>query len=253
MNNTFRDIFNIGTFLFSILLIVIMSLFPTARAQETSLDVTGGIGTPIQIDSESIKIGDIISLISGRYTLTSMAYDSSVVGVVVDNPTLVVGKQSENKSYIIVSEGIALVRVSSIHGPIQTGDYITTSVIPGIGAKADQFGVIIGTALTDYTEEDPEIIGVIPVKLGISVYSILSNLTANPRNAFRYILAFFVAAVSIISGFIYFGKVAKSGVESLGRNPLAARLIYISVFFHLLLTLLITSAGVIIAYIIVII
>ena len=124
--------------------------------------------------------------------------------------------------------------------------------ITGIGVKADQFGIIIGTALEDYVSTDREQLSSIAVNLDIGTYGLLTNLTSNPRVAFRYVLAFVVAAASIIAGFVYFGKVAQTGVESLGRHPLAARLIYISVLFHLLLTIGIMLLGVFIAYLIIV-
>ncbi|TSC80192.1 MAG: Uncharacterized protein G01um101429_236 [Parcubacteria group bacterium Gr01-1014_29] len=218
----------------------------------TASEFKGTIGMPVRIEGADIKTGDIISLVDGRYILSNEGYDPAVAGVVVNNPTLVVGNLQSDRSYVIVSGGVALVRVSTINGPIRTGDYITTSAIPGIGVKADQFGIIIGTALEDYTNTDPEQLSSIAINLDIDTYGLLTNLTSNPRVAFRYVLAFVVAAASVIASFIYFGKVAKSGVESLGRNPLAARLIYISVFFHLLMTIGIMLFGIFIAYLIVV-
>jgi len=222
-------------------------------AETTGSDFKGTIGMPVRVEGVNIKIGDIISLSDGRYVLSDEPYDPSIAGVVVNDPTLVVGRLLDAQSYVIVSSGIALVRVSSINGPIVAGDYITTSAIPGIGAKADQFGIIIGTALESHA--DPDITNIVPIaiNLDIGTYGLLTNLTSNPRVAFRYVLAFVVAAASVIAGFIYFGKVARTGVESLGRNPLAARLIYFSVFFHLLLTVGIMAVGILLAYVIIVI
>ncbi len=222
-------------------------------AETISSNFKGTIGVPVRIEGTNIKIGDIISLADGRYVLSDEPYDPSIAGVVVNDPTLVVGNLRDEQSYTIVSSGIVLVRVSTINGPITAGDYITTSAIPGIGAKADQFGIIIGTALESYADSDVGRIASIPINLDIGTYGLLKNLTSNPRVAFRYVLAFVVAAASVVAGFIYFGKVARTGVESLGRNPLAARLIYFSVFFHLLLTVGIMAVGILIAYIIIVI
>ncbi|TSC73260.1 MAG: Uncharacterized protein G01um101470_186 [Parcubacteria group bacterium Gr01-1014_70] len=239
-----------------VLIVLMVLAAPFVLGQQLSEEIgsefEGTIGTPVRVEGTGIKAGDIISLIDGRYTLSGEAYDPSVAGVVVNNPTLVVGNIRNDQSYIIVSSGVVLVRVSTIAGPIRAGDYITTSAIPGIGVKADQFGIIIGTALEDYDNTNTEEIHSIAVNLDIGTYGLLTNLTSNPRVAFRYVLAFVVAAASIIAGFVYFGKVARSGVESIGRNPLAARLIYAGVFFHLLLTVGIMLLGVLIAYLIVV-
>ncbi|MEK7173517.1 MAG: hypothetical protein AAB710_00355 [Patescibacteria group bacterium] len=242
----------------SMFALVSISAAPFVLGQQISVETTGTdfkgtIGMPIRIEGANIKMGDIISLVDGKYALSSEAFDPSVAGVVVNNPTLVVGRLQDSQSYVIVSSGITLVRVSTFNGPIAAGDYITTSTIPGIGAKADEFGIIIGTALEDYAEPNAERVASIAVNLDIGTYGLLTNLTSNPRVAFRYVLAFVIAAASVIAGFVYFGKVARTGVESLGRNPLAARLIYVSVFFHLFLTIGIMAIGILIAYIIIII
>lgn len=213
----------------------------------------GTIGTPVHIEGTGIKAGDIISLVDGRYVLSNEAHDPAVAGVIANSPTLVVGNLQDVQSYVIVSSGVALVRVSTLGGPILAGDFITTSLIPGIGIKTEQFGVILGTALENYTNPNPEEINSIAVNLDIGTYGLLTNLASNPRVAFRYVLAFVMAAASVIAGFVYFGKVAQSGVESLGRNPLAARLIYTSVFSYLLLTVGIMLLGILIAYIIIVI
>jgi hypothetical protein len=242
----------VGVFMLLCIFILTLSQYVFGQqipVEGTPSDFTGSIGIPIVIKDTGIKKGDVISLIDGKYGLSTESYDPAVVGVIVDDPTLIVGGRPQNgQAYVMVSEGTVLVRVSALNGPIAVGDYITTSVIPGIGAKADKFGVVIGTALEDYAPQDPERITPIAVNLDIGAYGLLTNLTSNPRVAFRYVLAFFVAASSVIAGFVYFGKVARIGVESVGRNPLAARLIYLSVFFHLLLTIGIMLVGIFIAY-----
>lgn len=243
----------IGIFAIMFLMVAPLVLGQQIDIETTGSEFKGTIGMPIRIEGSNIKTGDIISLVDGKYSLSSEPFDPSVAGVVVNDPTFVVGRLQDRQSYIIVSSGIILVRVSTLNGPIATGDYITTSAIPGIGTRADEFGIIIGTALEDYTETNPERVASIAVNLDIGTYGLLTNLTSNPRVVFRYVLAFVIAASSVIAGFVYFGKVARTGVESLGRNPLAARLIYFSVFFHLLLTVGIMTIGILIAYIIIVI
>jgi hypothetical protein len=244
--------------LFCITAVILFTVAPVVlgqqNAQETaSNEFRGTIGIPVRIEGSNIKNGDIISLVNGRYILSNVSYDPAVAGVVVNDPTIVVGNTGPDQAYVIVSSGIALVRVSTVNGGISAGDYITTSLIPGIGTKADKFGIVIGTALEDYSNSDVTTVRPIAVNLDIGTYGLLTNITSNPGVAFRYLLAFFVAATSVVAGFVYFGKVARSGVESLGRNPLAARLIYFSVFFHLLLTIGIMATGILIAYMIIVI
>ena len=89
------------------------------------------------------------------------------------------------------------------------------------------------------------------MSINIRTHTPFETLLKDPTKSLRYIFAFLILAASVIIGFMYFGKVAKSGVEALGRNPLAARRIQAAVFLELLLTLGIISLGVLFAYLII--
>ena len=73
-----------------------------------------------------------------------------------------------------------------------------------------------------------------------------------PLESLRYLLAFLIVIIAFSVGLIYFGRVAKSGVEAVGRNPLARRMIEISVILHVALTIAIILIGLAIAYLILI-
>lgn len=217
-----------------------------ARAQTEA-----AIGLPVQIEGAAdIQNGDIISLRQGKYVLSSSASDSEIAGVVSMNPTLLIGRAGGEHIVPLVSAGTVPIRVSNINGPIRTGDAITITEIPGIGGKSDGLGPELGVARADFTVSSPEEIGVVPVSLHITSGSAFARFQKDPMLALRYALAFVIASSSLIVGFTYFGKVAKSGVEAIGRNPLATRTIQFGVVFHLLLTFGIILAGVVIAYIV---
>lgn len=219
---------------------------------EMGTDSGEGIGFAVPVDAEDVEGGDIISLSGGRYTLSATPFDSAMLGVANLNPLIAFGK--ERKGIVpVFSTGRALVRVSTLNGPIHVGDYITTSVIPGIGAKAEGFGYVLGISLADYQERDAEQVAKIPVALNIHPVSPLVRFAARPIETLRYFLAFIVAASSLIAGLIYFGKVARSGVEALGRNPLAAHVIQFGIVINLALTFGIIVVGIVLAYLIVII
>ena len=217
-------------------------------------DASAPIGIPIPIEDEDVENGDIVSFIRGEYRLSERSFDAAMYGVINVTPAiLVAGESISDRMLPVVSFGRTQVRVSSLNGAIKAGDLITTSVIPGIGVRAGGYGQILGTALTDYFEQDAEKIGRIPVHVNIKTHTPFTTFDTDPFELLRYIVAIIIAATSVIVGFIYFGKVARSGVEALGRNPLAARLIQFGIFLNLLLTLGIIAAGSIIAYIIIII
>lgn len=228
-------------------------VFAPAESLPVSQKISEGIGTQVSLADADAEEGDIISFIDGKYRLSAEALDDHMFGVVAKTSVVALGDiQSEGGSNVIFT-GKAFVRVSTINGDINAGDFVSSSIIPGIGAKVDGYGEVLGIALADYREADQEKIGKIPVAINIGVNTPLTRFAARPIEALRYLMAFLIGSSSIIAGFIYFGKVARSGVEALGRNPLAARFIQFGIFLNLALTLGIMLTGGVIAYVIIII
>jgi F0F1-type ATP synthase membrane subunit c/vacuolar-type H+-ATPase subunit K len=58
--------------------------------------------------------------------------------------------------------------------------------------------------------------------------------------------------VAFTLGLVYFGRIARAGVEAMGRNPMAKRMIQLSVLLHVVLTIIIVLTGLGIAYLILI-
>lgn len=223
-------------------------LIPPKQIPFSGSKIESGISIPVPVEAADVEDGDIVSFANGKYILSNEQFDSKVFGVVnIDSP-LAFGSTESVEDIPVVTSGRTFVRVSALNGPIESGDLVTTSIIPGIGVKADGFGYVLGRALAGFNELNPEIIGKIPVMVDIRIDSPLLTFKVSPQQTLRYILAFIIAITSIVIGFIYFGKVAKAGVEALGRNPLAARLIEFSVFINLFLTLGIIAIGVVIAF-----
>ena len=144
-------------------------------------------------------------------------------------------------------------KVSSKNGRIMAGDKVTSSSVSGAGMKALQEGSTIGVALRDAQNDDPSKIERIQIALNIHSIEPSNPLVASPSKGLRYLLALFVGGISVVVGFVYFGKIATKGVEALGRNPLAARIIGFGVGVHLLLTVVIILSGALIAYVILIV
>lgn len=210
------------------------------------------IGVPVKVKESDVQEGDIVSFADGQYQLSKDEFDPKMIGVVNLDPAISFNGREFEYTVPVAYAGRTSVRVSSVNGEIKQGDYITTSKIPGIGARADGYGYILGMALGDYKETDTEKVGTIPILINIRPETPFTKLAENPLTTLRYLLAFMVAISSMIAGMIYFGKVARSGVEALGRNPLAARVIEFGVFLNLALTLGIIVVGVVLAYLIVI-
>jgi hypothetical protein len=169
----------------------------------------------------------------------------------------------QNVSYIVTT-GQAIVRVTAEGGDIKKGDLITTSDKPGIGQRADRNGFVLGNALQDYNGQDTGKIMVnISPHFSNTVPDFRTNLLTSLRNAgnaaflspfeaLRYLAAALVSILSFVIGFTYFGRVAQKGVEAVGRNPLAGRMIEFSVVLNIVLTAIIILVGLAIAYLILI-
>jgi len=230
-------------------------------------DMSSGLAITLPIDDKGVKDGAIISLGPKGYTTTKIVYDPSMIGVIAQNPALSLeGKNdSAQNTKLIITSGKVYTLVSTINGNIKKKDFITSSKTPGVGQKVNANGFIVGMALEDYSSSNPQKIGKILVSVNprfngsfVALRTdLLSTLKAigsasiiYPLASLRYFLAAMVAITAFALGFLYFGKIAKSSVEALGRNPLAGRTIQINTIFSLIFTAFIIFVGLAIAYLI---
>ncbi|MBI2405720.1 hypothetical protein HYV21_01570 [Candidatus Microgenomates bacterium] len=247
-----------------ILLIAYSLLFiaytPRALAQVTS----SGIALSVSITDENVQDGDIVCADKNTYTLCKNAYDQTLFGVVTDNPAASIETSELPNARLVLQTGEAQVRVSAKNGSIEIGDLVTSGET-GVGQKATENGYVLGTALEQFTSSDPAQTGSILVSLhihaSVSTATTPSNLLKvlqegvalpflDPLSTLRYVSAALIVILAFVLGFIYFGRVAKAGVEAIGRNPLAGGRIQATVIFHILLTIAIAGAGLGIAYLI---
>lgn len=247
------------------LILIWVSIFQpkTTFAQTTSLSVA----VSYDISGENVQDGAIVCAYEGGYSLCNAGYDPKMYGLVSTSPALSLQNTGLANSKPVITSGKAVVRVSSQNGTIKAGDFVTSSPKNGIAMKADKSGYVLGTALEDYSDENPDNTGNIVVSIGIRPAVLTAGAAANlleligqgidaafysPISALRYILAAFVVSAAFILGFVYFGRVARAGVESLGRNPLASRTIQFGILINGFLMFLIVGVGVAISYLILI-
>ncbi len=232
------------------LLVISLILIKPALAQTTS--GLQGIAVSISI-SDTVKDGDIICSDSNGYALCKKANDPSIFGVVNDKPAAYFDVIVKNK-HLVLSNGEV---------KIAEGDLITTSATPGEGQKATKNGYVLGVAEEAFGGANKDAKGQILVSLNIHPTSSLSDVktnlietvrgglagaTVSPFATLRYSVAALMVILAFILGFIYFGRVAKAGVEAIGRNPLAGRQIQFNIVLNILLTIGIVIAGLVIAY-----
>ncbi len=209
-----------------------------------NLNISGAVATRVPVADGQLEDGDIVSIVNDAYALSRAPYDDAVLGVVSADPVIVVG--GSEGGVPVVTSGQAMVRVSTVNGPIESGDYVTTSAIPGIGMRADAFGKVVGIALARFNAASRDALGRIPVAVsvqyrgGTGVFALSGVLQSA--------LALTIAFTTMLFGFMYFGRVARGAVDAIGRNPLAARTIEINAAFNFLLTIGMIAIGVVIAY-----
>ncbi len=232
-------------------------------------DGSSGVAVSAEIKADQqLKDGDIICSSDKGNIPCSSIYEVTMFGVYVESPAVVLENTKLVNGKPLMSFGKAYVRVSTINGSIKKGDFITSSAMSGAGQRADRSGNVLGTALEDYTNSDPKAVGKILVSIGIRpaivatsargnlVESLKQGLlapTLTPLASLRYLLAVVVAIAAFVLGFVYFGRVAKSGVEAIGRNPLASRMIQLGIILNMTLTVGIMAGGILLAYFILII
>ncbi len=80
------------------------------------------------------------------------AYDSKVVGIISDNPSIIAGRVDSEHKVVVAMMGVVSVNVTSVNGKIERGDLLTTSNLMGYAMKATENkpGTIIGKALEDF-------------------------------------------------------------------------------------------------------
>lgn len=250
---------------FAIIALIIIKGFvfiQSAMAQDSAV----GVAIPISLKEQGSD-GDLVCTVEGGYGLCKIGYDTSVYGVITDNPAVSFDMTGVENAKMVITSGKVKVNVSSINGNITAGDFVTSSEKSGIGQRADRSGYVLGTALESYQSGSPDSIGKILVLINIHPAIGLGTARSNliqvlrqgsgaailePLSALRYLLAAIIVIAAFLMGFIYFGRVARSGIEAIGRNPLASRIIQFNVILHILISIVIVLVGLAIAYLILI-
>lgn len=131
--------------------------------------------------------GDVVSLsqVGGKTVVVpSTKYmDKNTIGIISTEPGLVLddGKVPDPKVAVALA-GRVPVKVSSKNGPIQIGDSLTSSSIPGVAIKAKDSGQVIGTAMEIWDDPDPAHTGTVVVFVKNS-FANISQFDLNQFNA----------------------------------------------------------------------
>jgi hypothetical protein len=87
----------------------------------------------------------------------------------------VVSNSVASSTYAVAVSGNQMVKVTNENGPINIGDYLTTSdKFPGFAMKATRSGKVLGQALSSFTSANSNDSGLINVRLNVS-YALIDN------------------------------------------------------------------------------
>lgn len=140
------------------------------------------------VSSQTLSPGDVVVLEGQNNTnaviKSTSPYQKGLIGIMSTNPGITLNSGAKTDSehpniYPLALQGRVPVNVSTINGPIEAGDDITSSSIPGVAMEASQSGQIIGKALEAYSNSDPNAVGQIMVFVNLSYQSFPTTLTDN--------------------------------------------------------------------------
>ncbi|MHB8443497.1 MAG: hypothetical protein ACYDAS_03990 [Patescibacteria group bacterium] len=265
----------------SLLLLSLFSLFlfvPIKNIKATSI---GGIAQNYIALTNGMQTGEIVSLISrntfaesgfaGVYP-SAKANDPNVFGIVDFNSTVTTGITAPNMIPIIQS-GTINVYVSNLNGKITKGDLVTSSIVPGVGEKNTNTGMVIGVANASFSKNNilkTETINVkgkkttisiekIPVLLSFQEYynnnALQSQFNGFLPNFIKKGVSFvniIIAIIIVLMGFVIFLIGTLSSLRQLMgamiRNPTSKRLAINSAIIVIFILLIIFILTIVMGY-----
>jgi trimeric autotransporter adhesin len=153
------------------------------RLEALVIDTGADVAEIYTSHDPTLDPGDVVAYDPSLATGVQKAqteYDQATLGVITTHPGLVIGNvDAEGEVALPVAlAGRVPVKVSTINGTIHTGDYLTSSSIPGVAMKATQSGAMIGIALDEYSE--PEVGSILMFIKTSSAYIPSEPVNASP-------------------------------------------------------------------------
>jgi hypothetical protein len=237
---------------------------PAAAVEGTA---TMGLAKVVETNLIDIKGGSVVSLSpTGKgAVLSTTPYDPQIMGVVSRDAAILIDDTTGKNGIPVISDGIVYILVSTQQGNISRGDLITSSTIPGVAVKATKSGYVLGEALEDYDNPNSNQTDLIAADLNLHYFNskptLLGSLTDllkyallptkdSPSPIWKYLVAAAVVLASFILAFMTFGRTAAKGVEALGRNPSASRIIHFGIILNVMIVIIIVLAGLTVAFLI---
>lgn len=220
-----------------------------------------------------------------KVKIASKDQRQNMFGVVVNRSQLTLtftGTNLENEAYVATS-GTYSVYVSTENGPISSGDFVTLSSVDGVAMKAgnaDEQSTVFGRAQSSFDGKGATLgttplkdvsgnpsktvtLGSIPVTIDIKhnpnevstkanvpellqrVGKVIAEKDVSP---IRIYLSMAITAISLIAAIAVLYGGVRSGVISIGRNPVAKKSIFRALLQVILTSLLILIIGLFAVY-----
>jgi len=273
-----------ATILFGIASMFVASML--LHAPTSAVATYGGGNIQSYASDASLSNGTIVQLAgqdSGRVSIASQDNLGGMFGVTIDRNQLSVRMSNEalqNETYV-ASSGTYNVLVSTQAGAIATGDYLTLSSIDGVAMKAgteqktvfgraaqpfDGKGVALGsTTLKDSRGNDNKkvILGAVSVTIDIrgnpnerstkanvpeQLERVGEAIAEKEVSPIRIYLSIAITVICLIAAIAVLYGGVRSGVISIGRNPMSKKSIFRALFEVILTSLLIVIVGLFAVY-----
>lgn len=273
-----------------VFLLMLSLIFFSAQSAGAQSYIDSAVAALFSVEGQ-FSDGDIISFDPSTqlYVSATTENDEHTFGVVVIDPTLFLSEGQNATGTPVVRFGEVMVNVSDIAGPINIGDLISSSVIPGVGEKIDKYkpGYMLGMALkalatstqsqTATVDGKTVYLGKIPVALRIGAYTPPASLLLGIGDGSgaggplkegqiaiekgdavftvdritRYILAGLIAMTVLYIAFRSFRGYMTQSIISVGRNPLAKASILSMVFLNSVLIIIVSVIALVIGAVII--
>ncbi len=274
MHTAKKQISSLQTYSVLAAIFVVLALQPAVMA--LAADVSRAFNS-----SETLVAGTLVSLDATKKDTVVPANSTDtrqLIGVVVaKNGSLLSIDDTATTAQVAVS-GRANALVSTLNGPVKTGDMIAESPITGVGALALSGEKVVGIAQGDFTETSQNtskqtitqtdgkpkevIIGSVPLIVAVGqaaggqgegnygggLKGLLSGIAGKEVSSARVVMTGFIAFMTIIVLGVMVYSAIRNGITASSRNPLAKPVIFESLAQVFVMIILISLVSLVINY-----
>ena len=246
---------NFGGLLIALVLSA-LPLFSVTAQDDDAAAISQGFTT----SETDAAIGAIVSFTPNSQDSIQLSNTDRVtqmVGVIGNKPLIELSESG--KEVQVVISGTTQTLVSNINGDVKAGDKITASPINGVGMKAVDSSLVVGTAQSDLNAvktttkavQDKQgktvdvVVGLIPMQVNVTYYvapdeqqtflppflqAIANSVAGKDVSPVRVIVSSVVLVFVFIAIAVLLYSSTRSSIISIGRNPLSEGAVRKSLF-----------------------